>query len=305
MMEERVRLKVYGRPNFTMNLLVKHSIVGYRSKFKEDVLIFSVSIKDYEKIKIIFRDYGRKYEVISQYGGLINFKKVSQKYLYFAGLIVGVILIYFYSILLRDIAVYGAKNVSQDLVKSVVGECVALPSLNLNLDLDKVENRLVELDGIAYAKVYKQGSTICVEIVEELPKVDIIDTQNPKPLVANEDGVITKILVYGGSTTYQVGMEVKKGDELILPYIISQEGETKSTQALGKVMAKVERVEELSYSSQDEFNERSARDIEERIAAFKASLSQEEQFLGSRISVKNVDKSIVCSIYYELITRIA
>ncbi len=305
MIEERIRLKAYGNPNFTLNLMVKHSIKGYRPIFNEDSLTFSIATKDYEKIKRLFKDYGRTYEEVSHYGGLLNFKNLAKRYLYFAGVAVGVVLIYFYSILIRSVTVSGTENVDAELIKSVVGEYVSLPAFDANFDADGIEKNLVKLDGIAYAKVYKSGSTIFVEIVEELPKVDVMDTQNPQPLIATEDGIITKIVVYGGSTTYSVGMDVKRGDELILPYLIAADGSTKSTQALGKVMAKVTRTEEWTYSSQDEFNALSVKDIERRVSDLKASLTEEEQFLDSRISVKNVDKSIVCSIYYELIVRIA
>lgn len=305
MINERVRIRVYGNSNFIVNLLIKHSIKGIRPSYKENALEFSVDIKEYLKLKALLNDYGKKYQEISHYGGLINFKKLAKRYTYFIGVLIGVVAVYFYSTLIKDISIQGTNNIDQGVVRTVVQDCLKLPTFNANLDTDKIEDSIVQLDGISYAKVYKRGCTLFVEVVEELPKIEIMDTQNLGCIVAREDGEIVKIVIYGGSTTLKAGDKVKAGDVLIYPYISSADGINKPTPALGEVYAKITRVEELTFASQEEYDLKGEKEIALRVASFKDSLKEGEQFIASRISQKTMDKSIVCSIYYELVTRIA
>ena len=112
------------------------------------------------------------------------------------------------------------------------------------------------------------------------------------------------MVVYGGTPVDDIGNEVQEGDPLIMPFV--GDGEVKNpTVAFGEITAIVVREINLKYSSEEEFNAKSGSEIIDSIERIKSNLNNEEHFLTFQTTKKIVDKTIVCSIYYELVARIA
>ncbi len=301
---EKTKFKVYGTPTYSLNVLSKHAVNVITPRVKENELVFYVSSKDVAKTKKLLKDYGRKFEIVNSHGYFLNFKNLKLRYAFLLGLVVSLVLVSCYSTLLTDVHIVGAENLDENSIKEVVNSVVKLPLILKSVDLDEIEKEVLKIEGVAFVNARKLGRNLNVEIVEELPKIPILDTQNFKSIVATEDGSVLKIVVYGGTPLVRIGDEVARGTELIAPYVSSTDGTQKPTLALGKIELKVTRVETVSYESEERFNAEFAREFENKTQSFQANLAENEEFLSSRFFIKKLDKNIVCSIYYDIIVRL-
>ncbi len=304
-LNEKVEYRIFGNTEYVLNLLLKHHVCVISPLSEDESCRIKILRKDKEKLERILKNYGKKFEVINIYTRGEIFKKINKKYLIWIGLVVTVFMISIYSQAITDIKINGCNKIAEEVIIEAIQEDLKSPFFVTRKVTTLIENNVREMDGIAYVATTKKGRTLEINIVEELSKTNKIDTQNKVFVKALESGVVTKIMVYGGTQLINVGDEVIAGQDLIAPYFINSDGVTRPTYAFGKVEAKVTRTIELTYLSEEDYNEHFINDYEKQTALCKENLKAEDKYIGAHFFVKNVDKSIVCSIYYDILTRIA
>ena len=303
-MSSKVKIRIYKSQEYSLNLLRKHSLNLYHPYFSEEDLFITIRREDLMKTEKLLHDYGKEYEIIRYEDRLLNLKSIRKRIFYLMGVIVSVLSIFAYSTLVTSVEIRGTKELNEQVIKDSVAEELALPKMLARVELKELENKLLRMDGIASVTVSRLGKKVIVNVVEELPKTSIWDTKNFNIVSAKEGGSILKIVVYGGTCVVNVGDKVEKDAPLIMPYV--GDGEVKRPSvAFGEITALVTREKTLSYNSEEEFETRSGQEITTLIDEIKASLSEHETFVSYRTIKKVVDKTIVCSIYYEIVTRIA
>ena len=302
---EKIEYAITGNVEYIINLLAKHNVAINRPIVKNDRCFVKISSNDREKVEKILKNYGKKFELIKVYGKGINIKKLAKKHLFWVGVIISILAIFFYSQTIINVQIIGLKRIDESTVYQAVLSEIKPPIYVTKNVMNKIEKTVINIDGISYVSAKKEGRTLKVNIVEELSKIDKLDTQNLISVKASEEGMITKIVVYGGTCLVKVGDKVSKGQELIAPYHLNADGDRKPTLAFGKIEAKITKEIQLTYSNEREYNERFLQEYDEQTRLVKEGLSKDEKYLGTHFFVKNVDKSIVCSIYYDIITRIA
>ena len=303
-MSSKVKIRIYKSQEYSLNLLRKHSLNLYHPYFSEEDLFITIRREDLMKTEKLLHDYGKEYEIIRYEDRLLNLKNIRKRIFYLMGVIVSVLSIFAYSTLVTSVEIRGTKELNEQVIKDSVAEELALPKMLARVELKELENKLLRMDGIASVSDSRLGKNVIVNVVEELPKTSIWDTKNFNIVSAKEGGSILKIVVYGGTCVVNVGDKVEKDAPLIMPYV--GDGEVKRPSvAFGEITALVTREKTLTYNSEEEFETRSGQEITTLIDEIKASLSEHETFVSYRTIKKVVDKTIVCSIYYEIVTRIA
>ena len=117
------------------------------------------------------------------------------------------------------------------------------------IDFDSLENYLENnIDGISYAIVDINGSTLSVELIDSLPKTDVIDYNKSDDIVAVRAGVITRIVCLSGTPLVSVGDTVSVGQILIKGVKTFRDGTTEDVKAVGEVYASVSLSHSLEYS---------------------------------------------------------
>ena len=211
----------------------------------------------------------KKFELIKVYGKGINIKKLAKKHLFWVGVIISTLAIFFYSQTITNVQIIGLKRIDESTVyQAVLSEIKPPVYVTKNL-MNKIEKTVMNIDGISYVSAKKEGRTLKVNIVEELSKIDKLDTQNLISVKASEEGMITKIVVYGGTCLVKVGDKVSKGQELIAPYHLNADGDRKPTLAFGKIEAKITKEIQLTYSNEKEYNERFLQEYDEQTRLVK------------------------------------
>ena len=293
------------KPEYLVNMLSKHNVNIMFPKHSDEGSKMIILSKDKQKVEKLLKDYGKNFYLKKEIGQLINLQSILKKYVFWMGCLLSILLLLIYSSMVVTIQVEGCNLIDEKTIKSIVKNDDQRPIFITQKDMKLIKENVLKLDGIAYVETIKNGTTLNINVVEELSKTEIIDTQNINSIKAKESGIIVKILVYGGTSLVSVGDKVERGQELIAPYHIKADGETKQTLAIGVVEAKVSRVIELRYEGENDYKNQFMLDYELQTIKFKQSLQEGDKFLGSQFFVKNIDKTIVCSIYYDILTRIS
>lgn len=94
-----------------------------------------------------------------------------------------------------------------------------IPSINCTV----LERELKQkVDGISWAGITCDGSSLIIDVVENIDKPESRKIRMPCDLVAKYDAVIDKIEVYDGQLVTTVGSGVKKGDILVSGTVITE-----------------------------------------------------------------------------------
>ena len=172
------------------------------------------------------------YSILSERGIKTDARRLLMRVGMWAGIIIGLALIFLYSASLLRIRVIGNNRVDEAKILEAAG--VNPPILFASPDLDKIEKRLVALEGVSGASVVRKGTTLEITVLEELPDTEIIDTQNARPACSRRG-----LRNYPHSSHAEHGCRKgrrhgKKGDILIAAYITDSEGNQVPVRAMGE-----------------------------------------------------------------------
>lgn len=234
---EKTRIRAEAPPIFVINALNAQDVRLIKPVQDGNKLIFEIDKRQKESAFKIMDKKNIVYTVLSEKGVKTDIKRLFMRFGMWAGVIAGLVLIFFYSTMLTRIKIVGADRVDEKDITVATG--ITLPKIFAAPNLDEIENKLVGLDGIAGASVMRKGTTLQITVIEELPDIEIIDTSTPAPLIANEDCVILSVVVVQGTAAVKAGDTVRKGDTLISAYILDAESNQIPVRAMGEVKATV------------------------------------------------------------------
>lgn len=112
-------------------------------------------------------------------------------------------------------------------------------SLLTFIGLDALENHLCNALNAAHVIVDIDGSTLSVEVHEKIDTPLPIDYNSAYDLLANHDGIITRIVTVAGTPQVEVGDYVTGGQVLIAGVRTYPDGTAEQIRAVGEVYARV------------------------------------------------------------------
>lgn len=156
------------------------------------------------------------------------------------------------------IDVYGIDRIDKSQVVSVLEtNGVKVGQYNKNINTKEIEKALYStIDDIGLVSVIIKGTTVVVNIEEKLE----FENKNFTPIVAQEDGIITDIVLVTGTPLVKVGEVVKKGDVLIAPYYIDGQGQQKAITPVAEVYATTEAVGSIDIKDKEVINSRTGKE---------------------------------------------
>lgn len=221
-----------------INLLVQNNICVTDIKIKNGRLTFFAQKQDFEKIAKICQINNKSISILSNYS-IINFIK---NFKYKLGFVLAFFLSFAYLFsfnnVIMNLKIKNAGEVVYDLskVKNLLSSNGVSGGKFINFSSKEIEDILINnLDDIYGCSVLKVGSNLEILIYPEIKNNDV-----KKEMVSKFDAVITELEIYSGSSKFNVGDIVKRGDVLIFD----------DSQASGKIKGKV------YFSGYEIFNER-------------------------------------------------
>lgn len=235
-------------PEKFLNLATKNGVRIWDIKRIDYTTIeFKTNVDDFKKLKYISKNIRARIKIKSKNGSVFFIYKLFRRKLFVVGIIAFLAIIYFLSNLIWIINIYGNKKITNEkILKTLYNKGVKIGSKKSNLNLRKLEDEIKkEIGEVSIVNMSYEGVKLNVEIVERTMPPSITTYEQPSDIVAQKDGIITKIFCYKGTPLIKEGDYVKNGQVLISGDVIilnrenGQPETVKVARALGNVYAKV------------------------------------------------------------------
>ena len=142
---------------------------------------------------------------------------------------------------LWNIEITGVDEIKQkEIIEFLQNEGVDIGKYKNKIDLQNLINKIrIAREDFAWVVMKIKGTNLIIKIVEADKKPEIIDESEYCNIVANKDGIISKVEAQNGTPIVNPGDTVKKGDILVQGWIEGKYTDNRFVHAEGKVIAKV------------------------------------------------------------------
>ncbi len=244
-MRDQVKLKVKGSVTFVINQCRKAGITVYSVAQSGDATLLTVGRRDQKRCEKILLDTKRDYDIVGRLGGFFLVKNIFFRVGVWLGVAVIVLLASLYSQYVFGVDVIG-DELSFVEEAYIALEGIEMPIKKADVDLEEIERRAEQVEGVSYATATVVGSRLKLTVVgEEIPHA-VIDLSKPCDMVATKDAIVTRVVVYQGTPTVSVGDIVKKGSTLVQGRVDLTEELSIDVAATGEVYGLVYHTEVLS-----------------------------------------------------------
>ncbi len=138
--------------------------------------------------------------------------------------------------------VQGCARMDEAVLRQALSEQGLRPGQDLRrLPLsDLADFVAAQYEELAFLELHVDGVFLRVRAREALAEGERLDQSRPCDVVSTREGIVTRIVVYGGRAQVRVGDKVKKGQLLIAGHVTARDGSmTYTTHAYGEVLAAV------------------------------------------------------------------
>ena len=221
------------------------------------IITFSISPKDYKRIKPFVKKSKCKVKIISRKGIYFDMFKYRKRRLamYFLGFVF--ILVIVLSTFIWKINIYSDENIDKAKVQKLLNEINIKPLKNkLFISKGKISDYIrANMYEAAWVGVEIEGQSLNINI-----KSKIISKEEDKTsignIVATKSGVITKIIAENGTALYKTGSYIEKGKVAIEGTIKSEYMDDIKVHASGILNAIVNYSFEKEYTYKEKIKEK-------------------------------------------------
>ena len=242
----KFEVKVLRKEKFVNDISKDFLIADVKEK-EGNILEFKVLPSEAKKIK---KQLDKKeIQIISQskkgaYYAILN---VLKSWGIIAGLAVGLAFFFVQTMFVRKIEVWSDGKISESEIVSLV-KPYSINKLRWGVKTKDLEVKIYDsFEDLSFVSVAVVGQTLIVNVKQEVRPDEMQDEF--APIVAAEDGRITSIELVQGTLCVKTGDIVKKGDKLVLPYVINSNGEEQKIMPKAKIYADVWLTSEINHNS--------------------------------------------------------
>ena len=182
------------------------------------IILFDINASDFKNLKEIAKKTKCKIKIIKKRGiYFLSFKYRKRKILFILFLSI-IFSVGFINLLVLDIKITGNKNDEYNMVIETLKKIgIKKGMFKGKVDVNKLQRELRDIySNYAFIGVSKKGNDINIDFVEKT-NIDLNKIPNNLlgNIVAEKEGVISKIIVESGTAKYKIGSFFQKGDILI------------------------------------------------------------------------------------------
>ena len=205
------------------------------------VLHASVEVKDFKSLKTICKKTKCKMKIEKKKGFPFLVRKYRKRKVFIGLLLCIIIFIFALSNFIWNIEVEGNTDISKEEILALASEeGLSIGKLKGQVDTKQVINKIrLERDDVAWAGIEIRGTNAIIQIVEADEKPDMVNEDEYCNIVADKDGMITKISAQNGTPLVKEGDVVTKGDIIVAGWMEGKYTGTRYVHAQGEIQAKV------------------------------------------------------------------
>ena len=231
-----------------LNLCTRYGIPLWNIKNIKGNISASTTINGYISIRKAVKKSGMKTVVLEKKGLIFFLKKNKIRVGILIGAVIFVCITSFLSQFVWSVSLVGNVELEEDYLLSVFEEYgikVGMPISELD-EKDIAQNVVSDIEKLSWAAVNRKGTSVVIEVRENVVAPQMYENDTPTNLVAGEDGLILSIDVLYGNEEVKPGSAVTKGDLLVSGIITHANGKESFIHADGYVKALVKR--NMSYN---------------------------------------------------------
>lgn len=205
-----------------INICISKKILLWNIKREKSTILYvNVSIKDYKRLKSIAKKTKSKISIQSKKGIPFILHKYRKRKIFVALLAIIVIALFVMSRFIWNIEIRGNERIHrEEIIEELNKQGLKIGTYKRRINANSIINRVrLNRNDIAWMGIDLEGTNVIVEIKETSRAPEIIDENEYCNIVANKEGMITKISVQNGTAVVKEGDIVKVGDILVLGYL--------------------------------------------------------------------------------------
>ena len=208
---------------------------------KTTILNTNIGIADFKEIRNILRKTKCRVKIKNKKGLPFIFNKYKKRKIFLFLLAICIVTIIILSKFIWNIEIIGCNNIDKNEIMQILEETnLKIGTLKSKTNSKDIINKIrLERNDIAWVGIDINGTNAIVEIVEADQKPNIINEEEYCNLVANKDGIISKVNAANGTPLVKEGDVVKKGDVLVAGWLEGKYTGTRYVHATGSVEARV------------------------------------------------------------------
>ena len=184
---------------------------------RETILRTRIRRSDFRKLCRIARKTGCKLHWEKKNG--LNY--VIKKYRKRKGFAIAFVVIAFFCFgvtrFIWNIEITGNDQISKEEILSKLAEYgIQEGKIKTNFDFERIKNEIrLSREDLAWIGIDIKGTNVMVQIVESKQEPKIMDPNTYSNIIADKDGIISKMVVRNGTARVNIGDSVSKGDLLV------------------------------------------------------------------------------------------
>lgn len=200
-----------------MNELIISNISISGMQLTSDKLLGRVLYSDLRKLKRLCKKHECELLLKNKRGIIVGVNKFGRHFGIYAGIILLIILLSFFSNHILQVKIVGADKETREAINAVlddfdIGFGTFIPGINFY----ELETALtLETDCIAWAGIRSHGSTLVINISQTKQAPPMKQKRMPANIISTKDAVITDVQIYSGSLSIMLGDAVAKGQILV------------------------------------------------------------------------------------------
>lgn len=237
----RISIEGYYIERF-INICRNNKIAIWNLKRDKNVkLELNVGIKDLKRVAKIVKKTKCKMRITKKKGLPFLFNRYKKRKLFFAFLIVIIIILAISSNFIWNIQIVEEdKDTMENLYQDVIDSGLTIGTMKSKINTKDIINKVrLKRDDIAWMGIELKGTNAIVKVVKATAKPDIIDDEDYCKIVSDKQGIITKISAQNGTIAVKVGDTVNVGTTLINGWMEGKYTGIRYVHAKGEIQAKV------------------------------------------------------------------
>ena len=278
----RISIEGYYIERF-INICRNNKITIWNIKRNKNVkLELNIGIRDLKKVSKIAKQTKCKMKILRKKGMPFLFNKYKKRKIFFAFLLLIVILLAISSNFIWNIEIVEENNEEiENIYQDIIDSGLSIGKLKSQINTKEIINKVrLNRDDIAWMGIELKGTNAIVKVVKATSKPEIIDESDYCNIVSDKQGVITKISAQNGTMAVKVGDTVDIGTTLINGWMEGKYTGIRYVHAKGEIEAKVW----YTKSKKILYNTTERRETGELENKYKIKINNFEINLSKRLS---------------------
>lgn len=262
-MSNHVQCLVKGEQTLRFVNLCRNNGIELRHLIrKENAIQMEIDAKNFRKLRPLVRKTQVKIHILNRQGPAFFFYRHRRRWWFLLGAAACAGIIYVLSLFIWQIDIDGNSKYTDALILQALAQMdVKTGCRKSEIDLPRIEEELrIMYNEITWVSASITGTKLQIELREGNLKTSEVSESGPADLVADEDAVITNLVVRQGTAAVHYGDEVKKGDVLIegRVFIYNEDETLKKVDYLtadGDIYGRYQHIYEKNYRRKHEVRE--------------------------------------------------